>query len=177
MTPIFDAPSPAGWMRVDYLDTRATTVGGKAGASIAPAIPIRVRHPRTTAPLGAANTVQVRAVIDTGANVSAVPLWAANYLGIEVGDADRQTAIGAGGRIDAYRVEVGMDVRIDGRWLDTGIITALAPDTDWSRRREARLPFLLGRNGFLDKFNACFDEPDRAVWLRRIGARAAAGRP
>ena len=102
--------------------------------------------------------------------MSAVPLWATHRLGIKVVESDKQGAIGAGGRIDAYRVEVGMDVRIDGRWLDTGIITALAPDTEWSRRREARLPFLLGRNGFFDKFNACFDEPNRAVWLRRIGA-------
>ena len=107
--------------------------------------------------------------------MSAVPLWATSHLGIEMGEGGKQAAIGAGVRIDACHVEVGVDVEIGARWLDTGIITALVPDTEWSRRRDARLPFLLGRNGFLDRFDACFDEPDRAVWLRRIGARPPLG--
>ena len=34
---------------------------------------------------------------------------------------------------------------------------------------DSRVPFLLGRDGFFDKCNACFDEAERAAWLRRAG--------
>ena len=106
-------------------------------------------------------------MIDTGASVSALPLWAVWYLGIAVGKESAKPAFSASGKFTAYGTRVGMEVMHDGKWVDIGVIDALAPDTPLSRDPSANLPFLLGRNGFFNKFNACIDEADRAVWIRR----------
>lgn len=115
------------------------------------------------------SAIQGNATVDTGAMITAVPLWAVHRLGIAVDEDSKQAAFGVGGRIDAYRIQVGIEVWIDGRWWDIGVVEALSPDTEWSRRESSRLPTLLGRNGFLDKFNVCFDEPNKAMLFRKIG--------
>ena len=55
-----------------------------------------------------------------------------------------------------------------------GIVGAPVPDTEPSRDPTSHVPFLLGRDGFFDtyeapKFGAYFDEAKKAVWLRRAG--------
>lgn len=67
------------------------------------------------------------------------------------------------GRLDGYRAEIGINAWIGNQWLDVGVVTALVPDAKRSRGPSAGQPFLLGRNGFLDRFNVCFDEPNQAI--------------
>ena len=80
-----------------------------------------------------------------------------------------QLSLGAGGGFASYRVRVGILVQIGGRWLDIGVVAALSPDTEPSRQRSAHQPFLLGRDGLLDKLGVCFDERGRTMWIRRAG--------
>ena len=136
----------------------------------APAVPIRVQNPAARA-VPESLHAKGAGLIDTGANVSVVPLRAALELGIAMDESGKQSSLGAGGGFDSYSIEVGIQVWIGGRWRDIGAARALSPDTESSRRRGSRLPFLLGRDGFLDKFNVCFDEQDRTVWIRRNGGR------
>ena len=117
----------------------------------------------------APNTVMGQGLVDTGASVPVVPLWAVRKLGIAVDEKDRQPSLGAAGGFASHMVRVGILVRIGGRWLDIGVVAALSPDTESSRQESAHMPFLLGRNGLLDKFSVCFDERDRAMWIRRAG--------
>ena len=99
-------------------------------------------------------------------------MWAVLELGITLSEENKQHAFGVGWRMDAYRVQVGIEAWIGGRWFDMGIVSALPPDTEWSRSESGNPPILLGRDGFFDKFNVCFDEPNKTMRLRRIsGAR------
>ena len=103
-----------------------------------------------------------------------MPMWAAEQLGIALGDETLQPAFNASGRFEAYRVRVSIDAKIGSEWAGIGVVEALVPDTEPSRRPDSRVPFLLGRDGFFDKYSACFDESDRAAWLRRVGGSPAA---
>ena len=136
----------------------------------APAVPIRVQNPAARA-VPESLHAKGAGLIDTGANVSVVPPRAALELGIAMDESGKQSSLGAGGGFDSYNIEVGIQVWIGGRRRDIGVARALSPDTESSRRRGSRLPFLPGRDGFLDKFNVCFDEQDRTVWIRRNGGR------
>lgn len=159
--------SSDGWIRVDYMGARPTTDDGRATTSLVPAVPINVRNPGAAA--GSEKVVRGRGVMDTGANMSAVPMWAAEQLGIALKKESKQVAFGVSGTFEAYRVRICVEARLGSRWADIGVIEALVPDTEPSRDPTSHVPFLLGRNGFFDKFGAYFDEVKKAVWLRRAG--------
>ena len=170
MTPSSDlGVSLRGWTRVGYADMRLTTRGSSTPAVLAPAIPIIVRNPLAGVLPDASNMVRGKAIVDTGAIRSSIPLWAALHLGIvKDGDA-KQSAFGVGGRLDGYHAEVSIEAWIGDSWIDVGVVTVLVPDTERSRSKSAGQPFLLGRNGFFDKFNVCFDELNKAMQFRRVG--------
>ena len=133
-----------GWSRADYLPVLQPGAEKRPNPVMIPALPIMVRNPAAPAP---AAGIRIRAdgVIDTGASVSALPLWAVWYLGIAVGKESTKPAFSASGKFTAYGTRVGMEVMHDGKWVDIGVIDALAPDTPLSRDPSANLPFLLGR--------------------------------
>ena len=149
-TPIADA-SPPDWVRMGYGDLRPPGKKGKIDPISAPVDHIMLRNPLEAAPPHATNTVRGPGLVDSGACVPAVPLWAVRKLGIAVDEKDRQPSFGAGSGFDTYRIRVGIHVLIGDTWLDIGVVGAMSPDTEPSRRRSSRLPLLLGRNGFLDK--------------------------
>ena len=149
--------------------------GGEIGP-VAPAVQVMARNPAATAVQSAPSAARGAGPVDTGASVSAVPPWAARVPGIEAGGGGKQISPGEGGGFGSYRIKVDIRAEIGGRWMDIGVVGALSPDTEPSRRRDSRLPFLPGRDGFLDRFNVCFDEPDRAMWIRSVGGGAEARR-
>ncbi len=170
----FDA-FPPGWVRSDYTEVERPTASGRVAYVLAPAIPIRVRNP-AVALSDAYSIIQGTAVIDTGAVRPSVPMWGVQELGIVLSKDSKQPAFGVGWQMDAYRVLVRIEAWIGMYWVDMGVVAALSPDTEWSRRRDANPPFLLGRDGFLNKFNVCFDETNKAMWLRKAIMEAQAGR-
>ena len=172
--PIADAASPE-WMRAGYIPIPLPGAGGEIGP-VAPAVQIMVRNPAAAAVQDAPSVVRAVGLADTGASVPVAPLWAAQELGIEAGRGEKQMSLGAGGGFGSYHIMVDISVEIGGRWIDAGVVRALSPDTESLRRRDASPLFLLGRDGFLDKFNVCFDEPDRAMWIRNAGGGAEARR-
>ena len=158
--------SSRGWVRVDYMSARAKPGDAGNATTLAPIVLINVRNPGAIS--DSEQVVQARGVMDTGANVSAVPMWAAEQLGIALNKESRQPAFGASGTFEAYRVKINVEAKLGGRWVDIGTVAALVPDTEPSRDPASRVPFLLGRIGFFDKYSACFDEAEKAVWLRRV---------
>ena len=176
MSPAIDA-SPQELIRVEYVDMYTPTAGGaKIARTMAPAVLINVRNPGGAA-AGREEVVRARGLLDTGAGVSAMPLWAAEQLGIALNEKSLQPAFGASGGFEAYSVRVCIEAQMGGSWIDVGVVEALVPDTEPSRRPDSRVPFLLGRDGFIDKCSACFDEAERTAWLRRAGGGPAAPRP
>ena len=163
----YSAP-PSEMRRFGYISVGAPTEGRKRSA-IGPALPIRVRPPGTAPSSPDIRAVRADGVLDTGATVSFVPLWSLRRLGITADKGSRQMVLGAGGPFPAYVAKIGLEFRHRNRWLDIGVVSALAPDTKWSADPKFQIPFLLGRRGFFDKFDMCISEAQRAVWLRKIG--------
>ena len=157
--------SSDGWVRSGYMVARSAASDAKITATRVPEVLINMRHP------GAApdskEVVRGRAVLDTGAHMSAAPMWAARRLGIELDEGTRQLAFGASGTFKAYLADIRVAAELGATWDDIGVVTALFPDTAASRDPTSHVPFLLGRNGFFSKYSACFDEGRKEVWLRR----------
>ena len=159
---------PSEMKRIAYADMPLPTVSGFRTAYM-PALLIRARPFDAGLPCPDYRTIKTMAVLDTGATVSSAPMWMLEQMRIPVDEGSRRTVFGAGGDFDAYGTQIGIEIEHDGGWLDIGIIDALAPDTARSRDPEFNLPFLLGRRGFFDRFDAYFSESREAVWLRMAG--------
>ena len=154
------------WIRVDYGDLYLPRSVAKTTTTLAPTIPISVRNPSAAA--GSEVVVRARALMDTGAYMSAAPMWATEQLGIVLDEKSKQPTFSASGTFEAYRTKIGVVAAKLGRWSDIGVVKALVPDTEPSRDPTSRVPFLLGRDGFFTKYRACFDEVGKVTWLCRI---------
>lgn len=113
--------------------------------------------------------VRANALLDTGAQKSAVPLWALDAIGMIPKDGTKSRVMSAAGWVDAYAATVGMEIQYGGKWFDMGAVGAFSLNTEWSRSPDMRVPFLLGRTGFFDRFEMRINELERAAWLRKIG--------
>ena len=134
-----------------------------------PAISICARHGSHAQSDTSKIKIQANGLLDTGADMSVVPLWLLWQLGIAVNEESRLTAYSVSGQLAAYRAEVGLEIRYGNRWLDIGVVKVLAPDTPWSRDPAIHRPFLLGLRGFFDKFGVCVDHCREEFWLGRTG--------
>ncbi len=157
--------SSDGWIRVDYMGARSKTSDARPPTALAPTIPINVRNPGAAA--GSRVVVRARGMMDTGAYMSAAPMWAAEQLGIVLDEESKQPVFSASGTFEAYRTKIGVAAKL-GKWSDIGVVKALVPDTEASRDPTSHVPFLLGRDGFFNKYRACFDEVGKVTWLCRI---------
>lgn len=109
-------------------------------------------------------------MIDTGAVTSAMPLWAANDLCISLDEGSKRRMVSGSGWFEAYQTVIGLDISYNDKWIEVGDIDTVVPDTEISRDPAHRQPFLLGRGGFLEKFQMFMDEAEKEVWLRkRVG--------
>lgn len=162
--------------RVGYTDMEIPAETGPSHAS-SPAIFIRIR-PFNIDPADARNCmVQAKALLDTGASVSSVPMWSLDKMGIVVDEGSRRAVFGPSDAFYAYDIKIGVEIEHNEGWLDIGIISAVVPDTKQSHDPRFRIPFLLGRRGFFDKFDMCISESQKAVWLHKIGGWPQAGSP
>lgn len=116
-------------------------------------------------------------MLDSGASMSAVPLWLIRKLGIHVSKDSKRTMYSVSGSLEVYEVDVGMDMQYGRRWLDLGVIRAAAPDTEWSRDPKAHRLFLLGLGGFFDRFDVSISHAKRLFWLGKVGHWPGEGRP
>lgn len=115
---------------------------------------------------------QAVGLLDTGAKVSAVPIWLLQRQGVPLDEGTRRIICGISGPLWAYSAGVGMGILCRGSWLDIGMSDVLVPDTPWSRDPSAHYPPLLGLNGFFGRVRMCIDHSTKAFW---IGLPAAGG--
>lgn len=134
-----------------------------------PALSIRARHSRDAQWDTGKIKIQADGLLDTGADMSVVPLWLLQHLGIVINEESRQIVYSVSGKLSAYSSEIGLEIRYGDRWLDMGVVKVFAPDTAWSRDPGAHRPFLLGLAGFFDRFAACIDHSQEEFWLGRTG--------
>ena len=149
---------------------------GSATADV-PALLVRIRPLGVDLPCPDDLVFRATAVLDTGAAVSSIPMWSLRRLGTAPDEGTRQAAFGAQGGFQACGTRIGMEIEHDRSWLDIGVMDAPVPDTARPRDPEFRLPFLLGRRGFFDKFDMRISESQQAVWSAgSAGGRAPARR-
>ena len=169
----YNAP-PAEMKRVGYSDMEVPAETGWSLANV-PALFIRLR-PFDVDPADVGKrAVRAKAMLDTGASVSSVPMWSLDRLGIAVDKESKHAVFGPSNSFHAYNIKIGVEIEHGEGWLDIGVISAVSPDTEQSRDPRFRIPFLLGRRGFFDKFDMYISESQKAVWLRRIGGWPQAG--
>ena len=167
---------PAELKRVEYTSMEVPRRIGSPRA-IMPVLFIRMR-PFDVDPADAGSlAVLAKALLDTGASVSSVPMWLLYKMGAVVDKGSRHEVFGASGSFYAYKAKIGVEIEHNEGWLDIGVINVVVPDTEWSRDPEFHLPLLLGRRGFFNKFDMCISESQKAVWLRKIGGWPQAGSP
>lgn len=103
------------------------------------------------------------ALLDSGADVSAMPRAVAEILGIDL-SVGVTTAYGIGGRVES---------------IETKVFTTISKGHERYRFKtpmkvilgEYDFPILLGRLGFFDKFVIRFDQDQEKVTLKRIVRR------
>lgn len=105
---------------------------------------------------------QTLALLDSGADISAMPQKMAEALGLET-TAERKTAYGVGGAVDSVNTHARILVERghERYWFDLPIKIILG-DHDF--------PVLLGRTGFFDKFIISFDQAREKIHLKRNNA-------
>lgn len=109
--------------------------------------------------------------------MSVVPLWLIHKLGIPVSEESKRIMYSVSGILEAYEVDIDVDMQYGSRWLELGAVKAVAPDTEWSRDPKAHRPFLLGLGGFFDRFDVSISHAKRLFWLGKAGNWPGEGRP
>ena len=129
---------------------------GVLGSVRAPAIPIIL--------VGKDPTKQFHtiALIDTGADFSALPYHVAEILGLDL-SGEKETVSGVGGKVDAIRSEVTLVIK-GRREKVTMRLELRVVLTDV----EDEFPVLLGRKDFLEHFEITINEKEGKVWLKEI---------
>ena len=124
-----------------------------AGMAYVPYIPLTFTGPNTS--------IEVMALLDSGADVSAIPKDVAEILGIPL-DGKREEIGGIGGKVGA--IESSVNVLVQGsheRYQFNMKVKVILDEHD------SKFPIILGRLGFFDKFDITFVERHRKVVLRK----------
>lgn len=101
------------------------------------------------------------ALLDSGADLSAIPQGIAELLGLDL-TGERKSAFGIGGKVDATDTTMAVSIeKGHERYTFRIPVKVILGDYD--------LPVLLGRAGFFDKFVVSFDQAKEKVLLKHNG--------
>ena len=103
------------------------------------------------------------ALIDSGADISAIPKAIAEILGCDLSGKIGQ-AYGIGGKVESVETKVNLTIKKVHESYDFQIpVKVILGPYDF--------PILLGRSGFFEKFVVSFDQMQERVLLKRISRR------
>jgi hypothetical protein len=104
------------------------------------------------------------ALLDSGADISAMPLAVAEILRLDLSN-KKTPAFGIGGKVDSVESKVNVTVeKGHEKYSFTIPIKVILGDYDF--------PILLGRAGFFDKFVISFNQAQEKVALKALGRKA-----
>ncbi|MDP1695938.1 MAG: hypothetical protein Q8L29_03425 [archaeon] len=118
-----------------------------------PSIPITI--------IGKLMRFDVVALLDSGADVSAIPKDIAELLGLDL-DKKIESAYGIGGKVDSIQTTMNIILEKGHEHYSFNIPVKVILDS-------YEFPVLLGRAGFFDKFVISFDQKNEKVSLKKIG--------
>ncbi len=103
------------------------------------------------------------ALIDSGADISAMPLSIAEILGLDL-SAGKSSAYGIGGKVDTIETKTKITVEKGHEKYSFFIpVKVILGDYDF--------PILLGRAGFFDEFIISFDQHKEKISLKKNGRK------
>ncbi len=106
-------------------------------------------------------SVDVVALLDSGADVSFIPRGIAEILDIDISKGKRTPTVGLGGEIETIDAKISVLVQNAHERYRFSIATKIpVEDKD-------RFPIILGRRDFFDKFDIVFKEKERKIILRK----------
>ena len=106
-------------------------------------------------------SVNVIALLDSGADVSVIPKGLADFLNLKLHDKDE--AKGIGGKIVIWNSEV--EIRVSNGHENYNFKIPIQVSEDDS------VPIIMGRKGFFDKFRVIIDESSERVELKRLSSK------
>lgn len=116
----------------------------------APAIPVQLK--------GSSTSLQTTALVDSGADFSAIPYSMAEVLGLDL--SGKRTEVGGlGGNVPAVLTKMQVMIQ-KGHFLKRFNVPVYAVDT-----MDDEIPVLLGRVEFFDRFKVTFDERNKRIYL------------
>lgn len=99
--------------------------------------------------------------MDSGADVSMIPLSIAELLGLDLNEESKFQAFGIGGKVDALETKINITVQKGHENHKFQIpIKIILGNYD--------LPILLGRLGFFDKFIISFNQSQEKISLKSV---------
>lgn len=120
----------------------------------------KVKTPSIPILLKGKETIETIALLDSGADISALPKAIADILELDL-KGKRTPAYGIGGKVDSIGTKVNITVEKGHEHYSFQIpIKVILGDYDF--------PVLLGRAGFFDKFIVSFDQGQEKVSLKKI---------
>jgi len=119
-----------------------------------------VRTPSIPILLNGKEKFETIALLDSGADISAIPLSIAEILGLDL-SGKKIHAYGIGGKVDSIETSMNITIEKGHEHYNFQIpVKVILGDYDF--------PILLGRAGFFDKFVISFDQSQEKVSLKRI---------
>lgn len=109
---------------------------------------------------GKTEKVEFVALIDSGADISAISQSVAEILGLDL-SGKRTPAFGIGGKVESIENKLNLAIEKGHEHYNFQIpVKVILGDYD--------LPILLGRAGFFDKFIISFDQSKEKISLKRV---------
>ena len=160
------------WVPFDYRSVPLPTEDAEVRRVSRPAVFVRVRRHDQNPWVRTLPNVQLDGIVDSGADMSVVPLWELRHIGATFDEGSRRSVYGVAGNLHVYDAKIGLGIKRDRSWLDVGTVDVCAPDTKWSRDPSIAWPFVLGPGGFFDRFDVCISHSRKEFWLGKIGGWA-----
>jgi hypothetical protein len=122
-----------------------------------------VRTPSIPITLKGKEQFDTIALLDSGADISAIPLSIAQILSLNL-DGAKSEAYGIGGKVDSIDTQMNVTVEKGHEHYSFNIpVKVILGKYDF--------PILLGREGFFNKFIISFDQERERILLKRIDRR------
>ncbi|MBI4159077.1 retroviral-like aspartic protease [Candidatus Woesearchaeota archaeon] len=122
-----------------------------------PSIPIMLNHKEK---------FETVALLDSGADVSAIPKDVAEILGLDL-NKNKSSAYGLGGKVESVRTSLGITIEKDHEHYNFKIpVMVILGKYDF--------PILLGRSGFFNEFIVTFNETEEKISLKKINKKQVA---
>ncbi len=116
-------------------------------------VPIRLMH--------GGNSLDTVGLVDSGADISAMPKGFADILGIDLTD-KQETIGGIGGKTGAIKTTLDVAFHIGHETVRMNLPIYVVLD------EKNNFPFLLGRGGFFNLFDITFKENEKRVVFKKL---------